>query len=165
MKEFLRKWNSGNYRGVCYIGILKKWSEFKTINEEQYIIGSSILKHTLIHKKHSKILDAYLENTDVVIERYSRILTKWVIDEEDFIKEYDEIIEFRLKQTPLTPYIEPKPWYEDESNFPVLCVAWNTFYLAHNKMEASHVYNPRGNDNDRLATNEEIDSLKVNDAK
>ena len=66
----------------------------------------------------------------------------------------------------LTPYVEPKPWYEIESNFPCLMYSekQNNSFMDCKDMEAYLRWNG-GNGGYRLATNEEIDSLKINDNK
>lgn len=69
--------------------------------------------YILIHNKHKDIIEAYLKNHSVEIECTNYISkdadmeTIWYL-EEDFIENYDENFEYRLKPKDLA-------WYEDEN--------------------------------------------------
>lgn len=115
MKE---KYKSGNYIAI-YNAIGNNGSWYKT-----NIVGNCAEnKYKLIHKKHTDILDVFLKDNSVKIEKAIAFDESNYNIDNNFIENYCEYDNYRIKE---------KQWYEIESNFPCI-VMYEEKELVHMK--------------------------------
>lgn len=90
MKE---KYESGEY---IIIRLTDDGYERKWIIQNDFYKGLNGIRFKLIHKTHKHILDAYLKDSSVEIE-YLSTCNGWITLDNDFVQDYEDDLEFRLK--------------------------------------------------------------------
>lgn len=98
IQKLQEQFQTGNYIcvGERWFGV-SDWSiiEHPTFNE-LYNFTSDIINYKLIHKKHGWVLEAYLKDSNSVIE-WNPTGFGFTYLEEDFLETYNEINNYRLK--------------------------------------------------------------------